>query len=90
MNMLKTFKNLFEIFMKILENLDSLKVKELQRSSSRLSKDFEEIKTIFLSHMIKVGKYLPQKIHQVATSKRKQNYIIFSGCHWVFFPGMFL
>ena len=60
--------------------------------------DFEEIKTIFLSHMIKDKKYLPQKIHQVsmcdrvlvATSKRKQNYIIFSGCHWVFFPGTFL
>ena len=64
MNKLKTFKNLFKFFIKIFENFDSLKIKGLQRSSERVFKDFKEIKTVFLSHMIKDGKYIPQKIHQ--------------------------
>ena len=75
---------------KFFVNLGSLKIKGLQRSSWRLFKDFSEIKTIFLSNMIKDRKYLPQKVHQVATSKKKQNYLIFSGCPWVFFPGNIL
>ena len=33
MKKLKTIKNLFKIFMKILESLDSFKIKGLQRSS---------------------------------------------------------
>ena len=60
MGRLRTFKNLFKIFMKIIENLGSLKIKGLQR----LVKDFEEIKTIFFGHLIKCKKYPPQKIHQ--------------------------
>ena len=40
MKKLKAFKNLFKVFMKIIENLDSLKIKGLQRSSY---KDFLKI-----------------------------------------------
>ena len=62
-NKLKSIENLFKIFTKIFENLGSLKIKGLQRSSLKLFKDFEEIKTIFFSHMIKDGKYLSQEIY---------------------------
>ena len=51
MNKLKTFKNLFKIFMKIFGTLGFLDIKGFQRSSERLFNNFEEIKTIFLSHM---------------------------------------
>ena len=33
-------------------------------------KDFKEIKLVFLSHMIKDGKYLSQKIYEGSTCKR--------------------
>ena len=64
MNKLKSFKNVFKIFSKIFENLVSLKITGLQRFLERFLENFEEIETIFLSHMIKNGKYLPQKMHQ--------------------------
>ena len=89
-NNLKTFKNLFKILIKLFVNLGSLKIKGLERSSWRLFKDFSEIKTVFLSNIIKDRMYLPQKVHQVATSKKNQNYLIFSGCPRVFFPGNIL
>ena len=47
--------------MEIFNNFGSLKMKGLERSLKSFFKDFEQIKIIFLSHMIKDRKYLPQK-----------------------------
>ena len=58
--------------MKIFENIGPLKIKgfeDLHKDFEKILiyksffKDFKQIKLIFLSHMIKDGKCLSQKIH---------------------------
>ena len=102
MHKLKAFKNLFKIFMEIFEHLDSLKIKRLQRSSYKNFLNISRKLKPILSHLIKDGKYLPQKRYQgaiVIESKQPQVKgnniiftfcIIFSGCQWAFLPGNFL